>query len=374
MSVTGFRNGRILTRDAVLDGGAFELDGVRIGAIAQAGEDALDLEGGWIVPGFIDTQVNGGDGVLFNDQPDVDAIARIGAAHARYGTTAFLPTLISCPLPVIARALDAVDRAIEQGVPGVAGIHVEGPFLNEARKGIHDAGNFRPLDEEALALLAAPRRGRVLVTLAPEQNDPAAIRKLAEAGVIVSIGHSNATYAQARAAIDAGATGVTHLFNAMSPLHHREPGVVGAALEDRTLYCGLIIDGAHMHPAAARIALAARPLDRFLLVTDAMPSVGSMDKAFMLNGERITVENGVCVNESGTLAGSDLDMAGAVRNIHALGLPLEQAVAMAAANPAAFLGLGGEQGVLAPGLRADFVWLDRELTVRGTWIGGKRVA
>ncbi|WP_375194448.1 N-acetylglucosamine-6-phosphate deacetylase [Sphingobium sp.] len=374
MSVIGFRNGQILTRDAVLDGGAFKLDGARIGAISEAGDGALDLEGGWIVPGFIDTQVNGGGGVLFNDQPDVDAIARIGAAHAPYGTTAFLPTLISCRLPVIARALDAVDQAIGQGVPGVVGIHIEGPFLNAERKGIHDAGNFRPLDAEALALLTAPRKGKVLVTLAPEQNDVAAIRALVEAGVIVSIGHSNATYAQARAAIEAGATGVTHLFNAMSPLHHREPGVVGAALEDRSLYCGLIIDGAHMHPAATRIALGARPLDRFLLVTDAMPSVGSSDRTFVLNGERITVQDGVCVNEAGTLAGSDLDMARAVRNIHALGLPLEQAVAMAAANPAAFLGLGAVQGVLALGLRADFVWLDRDLNVRGTWIGGKRVA
>jgi N-acetylglucosamine-6-phosphate deacetylase len=192
--------------------------------------------------------------------------------------------------------------------------------------------------------------------------------------VIVSIGHSNASYAQARAAIDAGATGVTHLFNAMSPLHHREPGVVGAALEDRTLYCGLINDGAHMHSAAMRIALAARPLDRFLLVTDAMPSVGHATKEFMLNGERITVENGVCVNEAGTLAGSDLDMARAVRNTHRLGVPLGDVVAMAAANPAAFLGLGAERGVLAPGMRADFVWLDRALNARGTWIGGKRVA
>lgn len=374
MSVIGFHNGRILTRDAVLDGGAFELDGAMIGALGDAGEDALDLDGGWLVPGFIDTQVNGGGGVLFNDQPDVEAIARIGAAHAPYGTTAFLPTLISCPLPVIAQALDAVEQAIEQGVPGVVGIHIEGPFLNVSRKGIHDAENFRPIDDEALALLTAPRRGKIMVTLAPEQNDVAAIRALVAAGVIVSIGHSNATYAQARAAIDAGATGVTHLFNAMSPLHHREPGVVGAALEDQSVYCGLIIDGAHMHPAATRIALAARPLDRFLLVTDAMPSVGNATKDFMLNGEHITVENGVCVNEAGTLAGSDLDMARAVRNIHALGLPLEDAVAMAAANPAAFLGLSAERGVLAPGLRADFVWLDRELNARGTWIGGKRVA
>lgn len=374
MSAIGFHNGRVLTRDAVRDGAAFTLDGALIGAIGEPGGDAIDLDGGWLVPGFIDTQVNGGGGVLFNDQPDVEAIARIGAAHAPFGTTAFLPTLISCRLPVIAQALDAVDRAIEQGVPGVVGIHVEGPFLNAARKGIHDAANFRPLDEEALALLTSPRRGRVMVTLAPEQNDASAIRALADAGVIVSLGHSNASYDQTRAAIAAGATGVTHLYNAMSPLHHREPGMVGAALEDRSVYCGLINDGVHVHPAALRVALAARPIDRLMLVTDAMPSVGDSAKDFVLNGEHITVENGICVNDAGTLAGSDLDMAQAVRNTHRLGLPMEQAVAMAAANPAAFLGLGRERGVLVPGLRADFVWLDRELNVRGTWIGGKQVA
>lgn len=374
MSVVGFTNGQVLTRDADLPGAAFVLDGESIAAIEGRGDDALDLEGGWIVPGFIDTQVNGGGGVLFNDRPDVDAIARIGAAHAPYGTTAFLPTLISVRLPVIAQALEAVDQAIGQGVPGVIGVHVEGPFLNASRKGIHDEANFRPLDAEALALLTAPRKGKVMVTLAPEQNDPAAIRTLVAAGVIVSIGHSNATYAQAREAIDAGASGVTHLYNAMSPLHHREPGVVGAALEDRSLYCGLIIDGAHMHPAAARIALAARPKDRFLLVTDAMPSVGNATKDFVLNGKPITVRDGVCVNEAGTLAGSDLDMARAVRNTHDLGVPLREAVAMAAANPAAFLGLGAERGELAVGQRADFVWLDRNLRARGTWIGGQRVA
>jgi N-acetylglucosamine-6-phosphate deacetylase len=376
MMKQGFRNGTIVAQDGIHDQLTFEIEAGRIVGTDAAGdaENAIDLDGGWLVPGFIDVQVNGGGGVLFNDTPDVQAIAQIGAAHAQYGTTAFLPTLISGTLDVIERALDAVDAAIEQGVPGVIGIHVEGPFLNADRKGIHNAENFRALDEGALALLTRPRRGVVMVTLAPERNDVEAIRALTKAGVIVSIGHSNATYAEARSAIDAGATGVTHLYNAMSPLHHREPGLVGAAMEDGSLYCGLIIDGAHVHPAALRIAFAARPRDRFMLVTDAMPTVGSATKAFVLNGEQITVQNGVCVNAAGTLAGCDLDMAQAVRNTHALGISMAETLAMASANPAAFLGLSDRFGALAPGFQADYVWLDSELKVRGTWIGGQRVA
>ena len=212
-----------------------------------------------------------------------------------------------------------------------------------------------------------------MVTLAPERNDIAAIRALVDADVLVCIGHSNATYAEARAAIEAGARGVTHLFNAMSPLHHREPGVVGAVLEDDTLWCGLIVDGAHVHDAAIRVALAARPHDRFMLVTDAMPTVGSVDKRFTLNGEQITVENGVCVNADGVLAGSDLDMAQAVGNMVRIGVEPQIAFAMASAYPADFLGLSDSHGRLATGHRADFVWLDRDYQVRGTWIGGQRV-
>ncbi|MGK2912119.1 MAG: N-acetylglucosamine-6-phosphate deacetylase [Sphingobium sp.] len=374
MMALRFYNGSIVTRHGIRNDITLAVEqGAITGVDALAGTDgAIDLEGGWLAPGFIDSQVNGGGGALFNDTPDVATIARIGMAHARYGTTAFLPTLISGTLDMIARGLDAVDAAIEQGLPGVIGIHVEGPFLNVTRKGIHDAQNFRALDEEALALLMRPRRGVVMVTLAPEQNNIAAIRALTQAGVIVSIGHSNATYDEARSAIEAGATGVTHLYNAMSPLHHREPGVVGAALEDQSIYCGLIVDRAHVHDAALRIAFAARPHDRFMLVTDAMPSVGSLEKTFILNGETIHVENGVCLNAAGTLAGCDLDMAQAVRNTHALGLPLEEVMAMASANPAAFMRLSDRLGAIGVGYRADLVWLDPQLAVRGTWIGGKR--
>ncbi len=374
MSSFVFRGGHVLADHCTQDSCAFRVEN---GIITDfhAGDDAqvIDLDGGWLVPGYVDTQVNGGGGVLFNDHPTVEGIRAIGAAHAQYGTTAYLPTLISDSLEIVAAGLDAVDAAIEAGVPGVVGIHVEGPFLNPARKGIHDAKHFRALDDAAIDLLTAPRKGVVMVTLAPERNDVASIERLVVAGVIVSIGHSDATYEQARAAIDAGARGVTHLYNAMSPLKHREPGVVGAVLEDQAVYAGLIVDGAHLHPAAIRVALKSRPVDRFMLVTDAMPTVGAATKTFVLNGEPIHVENGVCVDDNGTLAGCDLDMATAVRNTVELGVAFEDAVAMASANPAAFLRLSHRLGSIDVGHSADFVWLGADLTVRGTWIAGNRI-
>ena len=368
------RGGRVLADHGVQDSCAFRVEnGVIADFHAGPAPQLIDLDGGWLVPGYVDTQVNGGGGVLFNDHPTVEGIRAIGAAHARYGTTAFLPTLISDSLDVVAAGLDAVDAAIDAGVPGVVGIHVEGPFLNPVRKGIHDAKHFRALDDAAIDLLTRPRKGVVMVTLAPERNDVAAIERLVAAGVIVSIGHSDATYEQARAAIDAGARGVTHLYNAMSPLKHRDPGVVGAVLEDRQVYAGLIVDGAHLHPAAIRVALAARPLDRFMLVTDAMPTVGAASKEFILNGQPIHVENGVCVDDNGTLAGCDLDMATAVANTVDLGVAFADAVAMASANPAAFLRLSHRIGSIDVGHSADFVWLAADLTVRGTWIAGNRI-
>ncbi len=367
-------NGRVLVGDALVEGVAVVVEGARIAAVLPAAEakadETRDLAGALLLPGFIDTQVNGGGGALFNDAPTVETIAAIGAAHRAYGTTGFLPTLISDDLSVIAEAIAATDAAIAQGVPGVLGIHIEGPFLNAERKGIHDASKFRVLDDEAFALLTSLKRGRTLVTLAPEKTTPDAIRRLADAGVIVAAGHTNADYDTAAKAFRSGVTGVTHLFNAMSPLNNRAPGMVGAALESDAC-CGIIIDGAHIHPATLRIALASRPLDRFMLVSDAMPTVGG-PKTFNLQGREITVRNGVCVGPDGTLAGSDLDMAGAVRNAMSMTrLTLPQAANMAARSPAAFLGIENETGSIAPGLRADLVVADDQLNVIETWIGGR---
>ncbi len=369
-------NGRVLTEDGVVDGKAVLIeDGVIAGVIdareVPANAERRDLDGGLLVPGYIDTQVNGGGGVLFNDSPTVEAIAAIGAAHRPYGTTGFLPTLISDDLSVVDRAMRATEAAIQRGVPGVLGVHIEGPFLNPKRKGIHDAEKFRVIDDEALALLTSLKVGQTLVTLAPERTTPDMIQRLADAGVKVAAGHTNALYRTMRQALDHGLTGFTHLFNAMSPLTSREPGAVGAALESQTAWCGIIVDGRHVDPAALRIALRTRPLDRFMLVTDAMPTVGMADKQFNLQGRHIRVVDGVCVDDHGTLAGSDLDMAAAVRNaIAMLGLTLDQAVTMASAAPAAFLGLDGRRGRIAPGYAADFCLLDDDLSVRETWIDG----
>lgn len=370
-----FGGGRVVTPEATLDGAAIAVTGDRIAAIAPADpRAAIDLDGGWLLPGFVDTQVNGGGGVLFNTDLSVDGIAAIAAAHRRYGTTALLPTLISDTLETVAAALDTVEAAIVAGVPGVVGVHVEGPFLNPARRGIHDPAMFRRIDPATIALLTAPRRGRVMLTLAPELCAPADIAALVAGGVRVSAGHTDATYEQAMAAFAAGISGVTHLYNAMSPLGHRAPGMVGAALDWGEAWCGLIADGTHVHPAALRLATRALPSGKAMLVTDAMPSVGARTKDFSLYGQPIHVEDGVCRGADGTLAGSDLDMAQAVANIvRDVGAAPEAAAAMAATNPAAFLGLSHERGAIAPGLRADWVWLDADWRVRGVWIGGERV-
>ena len=376
MTAMRFINGHVVTPAGVLANATLSVEGGRIAAVSdEAATETVDLDGGWLVPGFIDTQVNGGGGVLFNDAPTVEGIDAIGRAHARFGTTGFLPTLISDSPEVIAKALDATDAAIEAGVPGCVGVHIEGPIISVTRKGIHDPEKFRKLDDDLLALLTRPRRGKVMLTLAPEMVSLEDIARLHAAGVILSIGHSDADYDTAKAAIAAGMTGVTHLFNAMSPLLHRAPGVVGAAIEDQAIYCGLILDGFHVHDAAVRIAVRARPHDRFLLVTDAMPCVGADVAEFDLHGRRILVEGGRCLGEDGTLAGSSLDMAGAFRNaVTRIGLSHADAATMAATSPAAFLGLSGERGALAPGLAADWVHLTRDLQPAGTWIAGIRTA
>jgi N-acetylglucosamine-6-phosphate deacetylase len=378
---TALVGGRILNGQGFVDGLGVVIEGARIAAVlpeAEAlarGDDRFDLAGGRLAPGFVDTQVNGGGGVLFNDELSVDAIEAIGSAHRRFGTTGFLPTLISDDLGAIDRALRAVEAAIAAGVPGVLGVHVEGPFINAARAGIHDKAKFRVLDERAIALLSSLTAGRTLVTLAPELTEPAMITQLAAAGVVVAAGHTDASYDEIREALAAGVTGFTHLFNAMSPMASRAPGATGAALEDMASWCGIIVDGRHVHPAVLRIAMRSRLLDRFMLVTDAMPCVGLTEKTFVLQGQTITVEDGVCIAPDGALAGSDLDMAGAVRNAtEMLGLDEATAVRMASLNPASFLGLDHELGRIVAGQRADLVLLDEAGQVQATWIGGQRAS
>ncbi len=376
MSRFALTGARVLAGRDLLDGMAVEIADGRIAALTPAdrlpsGLPRRELGGGLLLPGFIDTQVNGGGGVLFNDAPTPDTIRRIGEAHRRFGTTGFLPTLISDDLAVVERALAAMAAARAAGMPGVLGAHIEGPFLSHERHGIHRPEHFRPLDDAAVALLGRDWNGRVLATLAPEMVEEDAVRRLAAAGVVLAAGHTDASYARMRAGFAAGFTGITHLFNAMSPLASRAPGVVGAALEGDA-WCGIIVDGAHVDPAVLRLALRCHPIDRFMLVSDAMPCVGGDRHGFMLQGKPIRVRDGACYDAEGRLAGSDLDMASAVRNaVRMLGVDLAAASVMASGAPAAFLGLAHETGRIAPGLRADLVLLDDDLFVREAWIGGQ---
>jgi N-acetylglucosamine-6-phosphate deacetylase len=374
--VTALINGRILSPTGWRRDAAVLLDSGRILDVVDRDETpqgarVRDLQGAALVPGFIDVQVNGGGGVLFNDTPTVEAIARIGEVHRRFGTTGFLPTLLSDDLSVVDRAMRAVEAAIETGVPGVLGIHIEGPFLNVARKGIHDGTKLRTLDESAFNLLTSLKRGKTLVTLAPETTSLEMIERLSAAGVVLAAGHTNASYEDIHSALGHGLTGFTHLFNAMSPLTSRAPGAVGAALESQTAWCGLILDGRHVSPVVLRIALQTRPLDRFMLVSDAMPTVGSDDGTFQLGGRLIRAEGKACVAQDGTLAGSNLDMATAVRNaVDLLGVTLAQAVTMASTSPAAFLGISALTGAISSGAAADLALLSDDGEVMATWIGG----
>jgi N-acetylglucosamine-6-phosphate deacetylase len=363
-------NARVLTENGFRDDVAVVVGNGAIEAIVAADDVAVDevrdLGGDFLVPGFIDVQVNGGGDVLFNDAPTVETIRRIGAAHRRFGTTGFLPTLISDDPEKMRAAVAAVDAAIAEGVPGVLGIHLEGPYLAPARRGVHDETKFRVPDAGEIALASSLKNGKTVLTLAPERVPYETIRALTERGVIVCAGHTAASYDETRAALDAGLRGFTHLYNAMSPLTSREPGVVGAALDDRDAWCGIVVDGFHVHPASLRIALAAKPRGKLLLVTDAMPPVGGESPTYSLGGVTITCRDGRCVTPDGVIAGSALDMAAAVRNsVATLGVDLAEAARMASTYPADFLGLRGH-GRITPGAAANFVVLDRALRVRET--------
>src|SRR5262245_2455523 len=368
---------RVVHGTAVLHKAAVIIEGPRILAVVPRGDVPATMprhvlpEGACLAPGFIDVQVNGGGDVLFNDNPTPEGIRAIAAAHRRFGTTALLPTLITDAPEKMRIAIAAVE-ALAGKEPAILGIHLEGPFLSPERPGVHAVRHIRTPSNDDLAFLTRPRRSTTVVTLAPERTPSGFIRALADAGVRVCLGHSMATYEDTRAAMAEGLSGFTHLFNAMPGLGSRDPGPVAAALESEKAWFGMIVDGVHVHPATLRVAL--RGLARPLLVTDAMPPVGGKRMGFRLYGEEITVQDGRCTRRDGTLAGSVLDMASALRNcVRQLGVPLETALRFAATNPAEFLGLGHWLGRLAPGYRADMVALDPVgLEVLDSWVAGLR--
>ncbi len=379
MSRIAYTGARIFDGEQWWDRSALVVDGDRIEGIiaADSPTDAtrVPLGGGILVPGFIDLQVNGGGGALFNLTPDVPTIATICSAFARFGTTATLPTLITDTPEKNRLAIAAGIAAAGQNVRGFLGLHIEGPHLSVARKGAHDPALIRPMDEtDLLALVEARKRlPNLLVTVAAETVTPDQITRLHEAGIVVSIGHSDAPYAVVRAAIEAGATMVTHLFNAQSQLGNRDGGVVGAALDLGSVWAGLIADGIHVSAVSLGVALRAkRGPGHIFLVTDAMSPTGTDAESFVLTGQTVYRKNGALRLADGTLAGADLTMIQAITYIHrTLGLPLDETLRMASLYPAKALGVAHERGSIAPGLRADLVHLSDDLDVVATLIGGE---
>ena len=378
MNTTAYINGKVLSDGEMRDGLTVITRAGRIGKVQGTAEDIpaeadiIDLAGDYLLPGFIDVQVNGGGGVLFNDQPTVEGIQAIAQAHRAFGTTGLLPTLISDDIEVVEKALAAAEEAIKRGIPGVLGVHIEGPFLNPERRGVHDEQKLRALTREIVDALEPLPNGPTLLTLAPETVEAEWIVELTKKGFIVCCGHSNATQEQVKQALDHGLRGFTHLFNAMSPLTSREPGVVGQALADEGSWCGIIADGHHVAPVSLDVAFRCKGRDRLMLVTDAMPPVGSAEPAFLLLGERITVKDGVCRDERGTLAGAALDMATAVLQMSRLtSCSFADACIMASATPAAFLGIDSERGSISAGKYADLVIMDAQGRVKSSLVAGR---
>jgi len=364
------------------DGAVLLIESGHVKAIVPANSapteaETIDARGLLLVPGFIDLQVNGGGGVLLNDEPTLDGIRQICSAHARFGTTALLPTLITDRRDVRTAVIKAGIEAKAAAVPGFLGLHLEGPHLSVARKGAHDPSLIRPMEaadlDEMLACMKA--LGCLMVTLAPENATKEQVTALADAGVVVSLGHTDVGYETACAHARAGARTVTHLFNAMSGLGHREPGVVGAALATGTLHAGMIADGFHVDPATMGIAIRGKEgPGQIFLVTDAMSTIGTDMTSFFLNGREILRKDGRLTLADGTLAGADIDMLSSVRFVHLkLGLPLEEAIRMASAYPADAMRIASHKGRLLPGADADFLLLTPDLQLKSTWIGGEVV-
>ena len=346
----------------------------KILAIDEDTSQADFVVSGLVVPGYIDLQVNGGGGALFNDEPSVDKLKTIMAAHAKFGTTAMLPTLITDKVSVMAQAADAIAQAIKENVPGIIGVHFEGPHLSVAKKGTHCADYIRSISDEEWQVLSRQDIGEVMVTIAPETVSNEEIQRMVELGIKVCLGHTNADYQTAEQAVNAGASGFTHLFNAMSPLQGREPGVVGCALLNDNTSCGLIVDGHHVDYASCKLAIKAKPQGKVFLVTDAMPPVGTDQTQFALYDRTVYVEDGKLTSTTGELAGSSLDMATAVKNTHeGLGIALDESLRMAALYPAQYIYQDKDvvRGELKVGKQADFLILNDDLTVSQTWISGK---
>ena len=336
--------------------------------------EQIVLAGGLLTPGFVDLQVNGGGGVLFNDNPSLENLKTICEAHAKLGSTSIMPTLISDSPEVKKRAISTITDALDKQVNGLVGLHLEGPHLALARKGAHEERFIRPMKEfDCLELESlANKISKLMLTIAPEAVSPQQITRLSKAGAIISLGHSDCTFNQAAEAVDAGATCATHLFNAMSPFGSREPGLVGAVLDSGRLFSSIIADGFHVNKASINLALRAKKGPGALfLVSDSMSTVGSDQKHFFLNDRLITRSQGKLILEDGTLAGADIHLSDAVKYmVNEVGISQDDAIRMASLIPAKALGVESEIGCLMPDARADFLWMKNDLEIEKVWVGG----
>ncbi len=315
---------------------------------------------GVIAPGFFDIQINGGGGVLFNDVPSQQSIKSIADAHRQLGTTAFLPTVITDAPDILGLAVDAAISAF--GENGVKGIHIEGPHISVSRRGTHLAEHIRPLDASTLKYVRrlCELNIPVLITLAPETVTPRQVSELVDAGAVVSIGHSDSDSVATKEVLNSGANAFTHLFNAMSPMLNRAPGVTGTAINS-SAYCSFICDGIHVDDEMLKLAIRARPIsDRMILISDAMPTVGGPD-SFQLYGKTVQLKDGCLVNSEGSLAGAHTTMAESLaRVVNVLKIPMEEALRMAISNPARLMGVADSMMLLGSQV-SDLIQISPEL-------------
>ncbi|MDU0113881.1 N-acetylglucosamine-6-phosphate deacetylase [Psychrosphaera aquimarina] len=370
----------LLTADKVFDGSTLltnvtvEVDQDKIIAIHQGVLPNAEYIPGTLTAGFIDVHVNGGGGKLFNFEPSVETVETMISAHAKFGTTALLPTLITDEASVMERAADAISDAVKQNSPGILGIHFEGPHLSIPKKGVHEETLVRPIGDREKAIFNRTDLGIKIVTLAPENVSDEDVVELINNQVKVSLGHSNATYERAKEVVALGADSFTHLFNAMSPFTSRAPGVLGAALETDSAWCGIILDGHHMHYGSAKIAHAIKPKGKLLLVTDSMSTIGSDQQGFEFFGVEVIRDGDKLSTPEGTLAGSALDMITAVKNaVEHLGLSLEEALNMVSLYPAQYLTVDNKMGSIQVGKQADLTVFTNDFNVSKTWIAGKLI-
>ncbi|HDM8138409.1 TPA: N-acetylglucosamine-6-phosphate deacetylase [Vibrio harveyi] len=369
-------NCKIYTGSDVLTDHAVIIDNDQIQSVVPVtqlpeGIEVKDLDGANLSPGFIDLQLNGCGGVMLNDEITPETMQIMHEANLKSGCTSFLPTLITSSDEDMRAAITAAREYHNKYQNQSLGLHLEGPYLNVAKKGIHSVDFIRPSDDGMIALICANADIIAKVTLAPEQNDPEHIARLKAAGIVVSIGHTNATYAEARQGFDAGITFATHLFNAMTPMVGREPGVVGAIYDTPEVYAGIIADGFHVDYANIRIAHKIKG-EKLVLVTDATAPAGANIDHFIFVGKKVYYRDGKCVDENGTLGGSALTMIEAVQNsVEHAGIALEEALRMATLYPATAIGVEERLGRVRKGMVANLTIFDRDFNVKATVVNGQ---